>query len=333
MAKKDVLVDQELPPLEDMSGAPVNEVPEVEEKETPAPKTAKADKVEAEPAGEPEAPAAVVEAINAPNTWGGEAKTHWDKLPRSVQEVVAKREKEIHAGIEQYRGKAELGSAFEQMVTPYVPILRASGQEPMVAVQNILQTAYQMRVDPYRTTLSLIQQYGVDMNQLLAMAGYQGAQQGQPAAVDPTVRQLMVQQQQLQAYLQQQQLTQQQRDDMEADQQIAQFQSDPSKEFFADPEVRATMGRLMQAGLARDLNGAYEQACGIVGHVKAQITARQTAEIGAGQAQKQRQKAADAKRAAVDVVEDTGNPFPQDDRGDDLRVSLRKNFRRLSATG
>lgn len=309
----------DLPPLEDFEGNDLT-----------APEAAEVVEAAPEPAA-PELP-----AIDAPNTWSGPAKEAWPSLAREVQEVVAKREKEIHAGIEQYRSKADIGSQFEQAVQPYIPYLRATGEEPMQAVQNLLQVAYQMRTDPYRTTLGLIQQYGIDLGQLAQMAGYQpqGQQMDPTQGQNPMLQQVMTQQQQMQAYLRNMEMQRQAAEGQQADQMLAQFGANTENEFFNDPQVRQNMGLLLKAGLAQDLKDAYDQACLRVPHVKAEVEKRQTAKMEAERTQKQKQKAADAKRATVDVVDDEGgnDPFPQDDR-DDLRATLRRNLRKLKNAG
>lgn len=311
--------EQELPPLEDLDGQAMDAAPE--------PVAEEIDGALGAPEAAPELP-----AIDAPNTWSGAAKEAWPSLAREVQEVVAKREKEIHAGIEQYRSKADVGNQFEQAIQPYIPYLRATGEEPMQAVQNLLQVAYQMRTDPYRTTLGLIQQYGIDIGQLAQLAGYQPQGQGmEQQGQNPMLNQVLSQQQQMQSYLRHMEMQRQAAESAEADRLLSTFGSDTTHEFFNDPQVRQNMGLLLRAGLATDLKDAYDQACQRVPHVRAEVDKRQTAKMEAERTQKQKQKAADAKRATVDVVdkEDGFDPFPQDDR-DDLRATLRKNLRKLS---
>lgn len=274
-------------------------------------------------AGAPE-PAQDPEPINAPNTWRGETKAKWSELPRWAQEEVSRRERESMDGINTYKSKADIGHAFEQAVTPYIPVLRAMGQEPIQAVQNLLQYQYLLRTDPYNTLARIAQEYGVNLGQLAQMSG--AAPQGQ--SQDPALQGVMQQIGSISARLNQQQLQQQTAQQQEADYEIARFGANPKNEFFGDPAVRQAMGEILKLGFANDMQSAYDKAILNVPHIAAEIQKRTTTRVESERDQQLRQKAANAKRASVDVVEEGASPFG--DEGDDLGTMLRKRYRQAS---
>jgi hypothetical protein len=239
----------------------------------------KAGDVIAPPAGEPPA-----ETAAAPNTWKKEAAAHFAALPPEVRAEVARREADFHKGIEQYRQAATFAQTMEKAITPYAATLQSLGITPDKAVAELMASDHRLRygqpAEKLATIRGLAQHYGVDLGQL--------TQHQEQQYVDPNVSALQQQVQQLTQHLQQQQLTGQQQVQESLNSEIQAFAADPSHSHFES--VKGHMAALLQAGQARDLPDAYEQA------VYANPTTR--AAMLQQQAVAQREEAAKAAKAA-----------------------------------
>jgi hypothetical protein len=231
--------------------------PEVPEEVIPSEATAKPrDESGKFKAGDVIAPAAEatpqVEA--APNTWKKEAAAHFAALPPEVRAEVARREADFHKGIEQYRQAATFAQTMEKAITPYAATLQSLGITPDKAVAELMASDHRLRygqpAEKLATIRGLAQHYGVDLGQL--------TQNQEQQYVDPNVAALQQQVQQLTQHLQNQQLTGQQQVQDSLNSEISTFAADPSHSHFES--VKGHMAALLQAGQAKDLPDAYEQA-------------------------------------------------------------------------
>lgn len=211
-------------------------------------KFAKSAEAPAEPAS---ADAAPVRA--APNTWKKEVAEKWGTLPPEVQAEVERREADFHKGIEQYRSAAQFAQAMERAISPYAATLQSLNITPDKAVSELMAADHRLRYSSQQDKLTyfgqLAQSYGVDLAQL---------PQHEQQPIDPNVSALQQQVQQLQGYLQNQHLMSEQQTVAQLNSQLAQFAADPSHSHFES--VRGHMAALLQAGQAKDLEDAYEQA-------------------------------------------------------------------------
>jgi len=214
----------------------------------------------AAPAPVPGAPAAEAPAAppRAPDAWSPAAKAKFATLPPDVQAEIAKREAEVHKGFTRQDEQRQFGKAVGDVITPYLPIIRAEGGNPVAAVQDLLQTAYTLRTaTPDRKQelfIGLAKQFGVDMNGVFQRLSGQGQPQ-----VHPQVAQLQQQLSQLQQERLMQQQAAQQQESAQIDQTINGFASDPKNVYFAN--VKPEMAALLREGRAKDLQEAYDMAC------------------------------------------------------------------------
>jgi len=141
-------------------------------------------------------------------------------------------------------------------IAPYQQMLQAEGANPAAAVQNLLNMAAIMRTGTPEQKRALLiktaQDFGVD----LYGDGATAAPVADPALSTlhnevSTLKQQLIAQQQAQMQAQQQELMQE----------IEKFRAD--KPYFDD--VQQTMGQLIEAGIANDLEDAYERAIRING--------------------------------------------------------------------
>lgn len=224
-------------------------------KEPEAAPTATAPEVPQAATTEATAPAAPV--VRPPDAWSPAAKSKFAELPADIQAEIQRREEEVHKGFTKFDEERVLGKQIKDVISPYMPMIRAEGGNEKEAISNLLQTAYTLRTAAPAVKrdliLGLAQQYGVDL-------GLQ--QQFQPQngyGADPTVQQLQSQVQQLTQFINGQQQTVKQQEDAQTQSMIQSFASDPANLYFED--VKPHMAALLQNGQAATLQEAYEQAC------------------------------------------------------------------------
>ncbi len=247
--------------------------------------------VEAAPAFEDKGP---------PASYRPAAKAQWDNLTPELKQEIYKREEDIHKGIEQYRGKAQVADILWSQIQPHLAVIQAAGTDIPTAVGSLFQAATSLQLGTQAQKLatlgSIARQFGVDVS------AYQPSDGGEVASVDPGIQAAHGRIAQLEGYIHQMVSQQQNSTVTDAVGQIEQFSRDPAHKYFAD--VRADMGVLMQTGRATSLKDAYDKACRLNDSVRTAIDG----ETKAAET-KARQKAADdaRKRGAQSLK---SNPLP-----------------------
>jgi hypothetical protein len=226
------------------------------------------------------APAAADDPVaKAPASWKPEKAELWDRITDpEARAYVHERENQLQAGFQRAAQVRDVAEGILAEFVPYQEILQQENATPISAMRTLLQTAYALRTSEpeYRKALflQLAHQYGVDftsgINPDLARAQAEAA----------TLRYRAMEQQAYGAFGQEQQVGQE----------IGQFAE--QAEFF--PYVRQVMGRLIRAGVAPDLETAYQQSLKLVPEVAAEIERRQVADAQERQLAAQRSGAARA---------------------------------------
>lgn len=222
----------------------------VEELEAPTTPEPAAESVPAAPTPEVEAPAALL----APDTWTKEAQAEWDKLPPRAQQEILKREKDMFAGIEQYKGNATYGENLQRILTPYQEVIQQYGIDPIGQIQQLLAAHYSLSFAPpdqkQQIFLRLAQDYGINLPA--------STPAGDAPYEDPQVADLRSQIAMLQSHVQTFQQTQQEARRAQLTQEVTAFAADPANVHFND--VYQDMVRLIQTKAATDLKTAYDMA-------------------------------------------------------------------------
>jgi hypothetical protein len=254
----------------------------------------------------------------APQSWSATEKTHWDKIPAEIQAVIARREEEAHRGITTLGQDAAFGKQLKDVISPYLPIIRAEGGTEAGAVRDLLQTAYILRTANPEQKVGLFRQlagqFGVD----LAVAA-QGAPQ-----VNPEVQALRQELAQIKGVIGGAQQQQHQQVQGQAQAIIDAFAADPKNEFYE--QVKPTMAHLLVGGVAKDMQEAYDMACHANPDVRSTILTRQTAEAEAKRAAEARAKA-DAKRRAAGSITGSARETPAASTTGNQNLSLREELR------
>ena len=206
--------------------------------------------------------------------------------PQILKDAFIRRSEEIHRGVEQYRAAAGFGQTMERAISPYTATLSSLNITADKAVGELMAADQRMRNGDIQYFASLAKAYNFNPAQLAEIFGGQQPQGEQ--YIDPNINAAQQRIQRLENHIQNQELTAQQQAQEQLNSQISAFAADPSHSHFES--VRGHMSALLQAGQAKDLADAYEQA------IYANPTTR--AEVLQQQATAQREEAAQKAKAA-----------------------------------
>lgn len=212
------------------------------------------------------------------------------KDPVVMQEFM-RRSEEMHRGIETYREKAQVGDTFQKAIAPFMENIQASGVEPLQAVQALFSADNILRKGSQEQKVQALHQlardYGIDI---------QKAAQTPQQNFDPQVFGLQQKLTQMEQWMQQQNQAREQQETQTLNSEITRFASQADKVHFE--EVRNDMAGLLQAGMAADLNDAYEKACYANPTVRAKVLAQQQAKAESERKAQAVQKAQAARTAS-----------------------------------
>lgn len=216
--------------------------PKAEKKEKPVNKAVVAPDTDAKAS----APTATKEA---PQGWSSPARGEFAKLPPLIQQEVLRREDDFSKKITQQDDDRKLGQGMKETLNPYMHIITAEGGTPITAVKELLNSAYILRRGTPQQKAQLIlntaKQFGVDLGV---------TQQPQGNELHAANQQIA----QLKQRLDQWENTEKQKGEATVQSQIKTFASDPKHPHFE--QVQGHMAALLQGGVAKDLEDAYEQA-------------------------------------------------------------------------
>lgn len=196
--------------------------------------------------------------------WKKAALAEWEKLPEMARKEIERRENDFHKGIEQYKTGAQTAQEWDRAVQPYMATIQSLGVSPQQAATHLMGVDHQLRYSAIPQKVGMLLQiansYGVDLqtlaNGIQAQAGEQVWQQQNP--VDPRLQALQSQVGHLQQQLTNTQQQAQKAEHSAIDSEIAAFAADPDHEHFGI--LQNDMAVLLQNGLAKDLETAYEMA-------------------------------------------------------------------------
>lgn len=269
--------------LSDAFDAEVSE----ETAEAPAAEEAAAPKEEAEPkepateATAPKEGEPAAEDVNAPASWSPAAREEWANVPKSVQDTISKREKEITTAMQESSNARQQMASFGEMVKPFQGMFASQGvQNPMQGVYNVLQTTAQLQngtpQNKAAALAGLVRQFDVGIKDLDdALVGNVQAEQKAPS--DPRYDALEQRYNQLEQRFQGQ--------DNEAQAQI----NSETQAFLKDTpfanDVRGVMADFMdlahKSGEKLSLKDAYARAVATRPDIQQIIANREKAEAGA----------------------------------------------------
>jgi hypothetical protein len=260
-----------------------------------------------------------VAEVSAPNTWKKEAAEAFKKADPIIRAEVERREADFHKGIEQYRQAATYAHNVDQALAPFKQTLQNLGLSPEKAITELMTVDHKLRygsqVDKEMTFAHLAHVYGVNLNSV-----NQTLQN-----TDPKVYTLEQQNQQLQRQLQEHQNSVNQQEFNALNNDIESFAADPKHSHF--DSVRGHMAALLQAGQAKDLPDAYEQAIYANPVTRAAVLQQQAAA-----AREEASKKAQAAKLAAGVNIRSRAALPTTQPVTSIEDTIRDEFRRLTGT-
>jgi len=303
----------------------------------PAEPAKQPDKAPAEGAAQAAGPEGTA-PVGPPTSWAVGAKAQWDKLSPEVKAAIAKRESEIAAGSEKYKGYRALD--------PYVEMAQRSGTTLDAALKAYTGLEDMLRRDPVQGLVQVAQNLGWSRDQaaqhfarIAQGLGYTGfaapahhngqdpAQQGQNGApqngagVHPELLQLetrvisplLQRVNEVEQHFVRQREAEELRQAQNAARIGAAFRADPANKYFDN--VAADIDRLFKTGvvpltddLKGDLQKAYDMACWNNPEVREALINERVTKTTEDQAAKDRAIAAAAAKASRSV---SGSPAPE----------------------
>lgn len=286
--------------------------------------TLKKDAAQAAPV-EPDATAAALPAVKAPESWSAPLKAKFSELPPDVQVEITRRESEMHRKFTEQDQDRNFGKQVRELSQPYMATIIQEGATPALTYQEFLKTAYALRTaTPAQKTqmlLNLAAQFNVPLN-----LPQQGQFQPHP--------QLQSLEQQIAELKQERQAELQQRASQEAfslKTEIEAFAGEPGHEHFET--VKPVMAALLESGTAETLQDAYDQAVWARPDIRSTLTAHLSASAEEKRLADIKDKALKARQAAGSVTGGPGAGGELNGAGNSrsLRDELRANLR--AATG
>ena len=242
--------------------------------------TAQADEKLADEQSDDTDDASDVKIDKAPSSWTPANREHWAKLPDSVKQQVAKREREVNDVLQNSAADRKAGQSFTRAAEPYKALMASEGtNDPVQAFNGLMQTVSTLKMGSQeqkaKKISDLIGHYGVDINTLDQMlSGSPATAPTQNSELDQMLSsRLKPMEDMLNSYKQreQQQITTR-NDQVTSD--VEKFGAE--NEFFAD--VRNTMADAMdmatKQGRTMTLKDAYDFACNMTPEVKSVLQTR-----------------------------------------------------------
>lgn len=267
--------------------APAVEVAPVTESPDPAPVKAAAETVTETPdqgttkEGEP----AIAQPIEPPSRWSAEDKAEFATLSPEAQKLVLKRESDVEKHLTQksqeFAEKTKSIEPLEQILATREQAWAMNGMTKVQAVNQLLAISDYASANPEAFIREFAKGRGIDLTQAVTNEG--------ETYVDPQIAAI---QQELQATRQQIQ----QRDQQQNEAIINSFKAEAGHEHFDD--VRLHMAALLQAGKAKDMNDAYDQAVWANPETRGKLLAAQQSAAETKRLEEAKEAAAKAKKAA-----------------------------------
>ena len=252
-----------------------------------------------------------------PASWKKDYHEAWTTADPKLKEYAWKREEEMRAGVQPLLTKAQYADQMQQAIEPYMNNIRGLGIEAPQAVKalmeadNVLRHGSPQQKQAYFAQLA--QQYGINM----------GDVQIQPT--DPNFYAIQNELAQVRGEVLNWKQQQENAQNEALLSEINQFQS--KAEYFE--EARPTMIQLLNSGVAKDLDDAYQKAIRLDNDL---FTKHQQASQGQADAAKREasNKAAKAARAAAVSVKSSTPGAATSTKAQDRRSLLMEQFDNLN---
>lgn len=269
------------------------------------------------------APEPVEEPVWArpPSSWKKDYHEVWQTADPKLKEYAWQREEEMKKGVEPLLSKAQFADQIQQAIEPYQNNLKTLGIEPPQAIQalmnadNVLRNGSPQQKAQMFATLS--QQYGVNLGEITSL---------QQQAIDPTVSML---QNELYSVKNEVQTWKQQQEAAQNQVLLSEIEVFAQKnELFED--ARPTMIQLLNSGVAKNLEDAYQKAVRLDESLFNKVQQSQQAKAESVR-RESANKAAKAARAAAVSVRSSTPGVNSATKAQDRRSLLMEQFDNMSS--
>lgn len=276
--KETIQADTEVSVDSDKPSEKVEGIPEAKQRDDKGRFTSKEEEKAEASAEAEEVTAPTLSKERAPSRWSPTIREKWAELPEDVRAEIIRCEEAGASGVRKLQEEMAPVKALVETLTPFMEEARQAGLDAGSYVQRTMAAERELRhADParrFQAFLGIADTYGIPIRQYL-----QGQQQ--PPAQQPAIPP------EIQRELQETKQWRQQQEEAAIRNEITTFSN--GKEFFED--VRVAMGNLMEAGVAKTLSDAYDQACWMNPEIRKVLQQREKS--GSNQeAIRQRQEAA-----------------------------------------
>jgi hypothetical protein len=256
-----------------------------------------------------------------PSSWKRDYHEPWRNVDPKVREYIWQREEETRSGIEPMKTKAQFADQVNKAMEPYMPTIQGLGIDAPTAIQALMQADYTLRNSPpeqKRAYLAqLASQYGINLGDV----GYDQ----QVGPTDPAIYELRNELNNVRGEVVGWKKQQEEVQNQTLLSEIDEFAN--KADYFE--EARPTMIQLLNAGVATDLQDAYEKAIRLDPDLSEQVQQSRQAEADAAKSKAANRAAKSAKAAAVSVRSSTPG-FQPTTKAQDRRSMLLEQFDSVS---
>ena len=252
-----------------------------------------------------------VQAKPRPSSWKKDYEEHWGKLDPTLQDYIQQREADYAKGVSTYKNQWDSAQPLIRAIEPFAPILQQHNIDPAQWISNLGRAhsvlALGSSEQKQQMFAQLANDYGVSLNEV--GGGY----------ADPQFSLIAQELNQIKNQWNQFQTQQERTEQASLQNEIQSFSTD--KPYF--DEVRETMAGLLQAGMANDLQSAYDKAIRLNDNIAQKVQAEQAHKSEADRQAKlasAKAKALSPKSSSPTASTSTGG------KGASIRDELLKQF-------
>ena len=252
-----------------------------------------------------------VQAKPRPSSWKKDYEEHWGKLDPTLQDYIQQREADYAKGVSTYKNQWDSAQPLIRAIEPFAPILQQHNIDPAQWISNLGRAHSVLALgspeQKQQMFAQLANDYGVSLNEV--GGGY----------ADPQFSLIAQELNQIKNQWNQFQTQQERTEQASLQNEIQSFSTD--KPYF--DEVRETMAGLLQAGMANDLQSAYDKAIRLNDNIAQKVQAEQAHKSEADRQAKlasAKAKALSPKSSSPTASTSTGG------KGASIRDELLKQF-------
>ena len=256
-----------------------------------------------------------------PASWKKDYHEDWKTSPARIQEYAWQRENEMKAGVEPLISKAQFADQMQEVLNPYMNTIQGLGIDAPKAVKALMEADHALRYsnpqEKQQYFARLAQSYGVDLNNMGNLP--------QQMPVDPTIFALQNELNNVRGEVQGWKQAQEQQQNQALLGEINIFSQ--KAEYFE--EARPVMIQLLQSGVAKDLDDAYQKALRLDSTLFESVQASKQAELDTAKRAAANKAAKSARAAAVSVRGSTPGTVTNT-KAQDRRALLAEQFDNMS---